>query len=152
MYTYDYPRPALTVDIAVFTLKDNQLQILLIQRANPPFMGYWALPGGFVDINESLEDAASRELEEETGFVNLNLDQLHTYGDPQRDPRGRVISVAYFAFIPSGASAHLKGGGDASQASWFPARNLPELAFDHQKIIDDAVCRLRSQLNQDVSG
>ncbi|MCK5313520.1 MAG: NUDIX hydrolase, partial [Anaerolineales bacterium] len=95
MYTYKYPRPALTVDVVAFTIRANSLSVLLIQRAGEPYQGSWALPGGFVNIDEELETAASRELEEETGVKGAYLEQLFTYGQPQRDPRGRVVTVAY---------------------------------------------------------
>ena len=99
-FSPSHPRPAVTVDIVIFTIRDSCLQLLLIQRGEEPFIGSWALPGGFVRLNESLEEAASRELEEETGISQAYLEQLYTYGDPKRDPRDRVITVAYFALIP----------------------------------------------------
>ena len=142
MYTYEYPRPMVTVDVVAVTKHSEQLYVLLIQRKQEPFQGSWALPGGFIDLDESLETAAARELAEETGLEGITLEQLHTYGDPRRDPRGRVISVAYFAFIPAGKSLNLQGGSDASQARWFSITELPELAFDHHKIIDQALSRL----------
>ena len=101
-HTYKYPRPALTVDIVVFRQFEEQVQVLLIQRAQAAFKGSWALPGGFVHMDESLGQCAARELEEETGLVDLRLDQVHTYGDPQRDPRGRVISVVYCTILEEG--------------------------------------------------
>jgi 8-oxo-dGTP diphosphatase len=142
MYTYEYPRPMVTVDVVAITKQDSQNFVLLIQRKHEPFQGYWALPGGFVALDESLEAAAARELAEETGLEGISLEQLHTYGDPQRDPRGRVISVVYLAIIPAGLSLNLQAGSDASQARWFPIAELPELAFDHQKIIDQAFSRI----------
>ena len=143
MYTYHYPRPALTVDVVVFMLLDDQLHILLIQRAQPPFEGTWALPGGFVNMEESLEMAAARELAEETGIEGCELEQFHTYGDPQRDPRGRVVSVAYCTYLPPETSISIREGGDAKQVRWFPMEDLPDLAFDHSKIIQDAFTRIR---------
>jgi len=148
MYTYDDPRPMLTVDVVAITKQAEQLNVLLIQRNHEPYQGSWALPGGFVDMDESLETAAARELAEETGLEGVALEQLHTFGDPQRDPRGRVISVAYFAFIPAGTSLSLRGGSDASHARWFPMTELPELAFDHNNIIDEALSRFRSVFEQ----
>ena len=152
MSTDEYPRPSLTVDIVIFTLRESRLQVLLIRRANNTFAGCWALPGGFVQIDESLEDAATRELSEETGIEQAYLEQLYTYGDPERDPRGRVISVAYFALIPADASIRSEGGSDASQASWFPVDELPNLAFDHAEILSYAIRRLRYKLEYTAVG
>ena len=146
MYTYHYPRPALTVDMVVFMLLDDQLHILLIQRAQPPFEGKWALPGGFVNMEESLEMAAARELAEETGIEGCELEQFHTYGDPQRDPRGRVVSVAYCTYLPPETSISIREGGDAKQVRWLPMTDLPNLAFDHSKIIRDALNHLRDRI------
>jgi 8-oxo-dGTP diphosphatase len=151
-YTYDYPRPALTVDIVVFTLQENQLQVLLVQRGKEPFAGMWALPGGFVQMDESLEEAAHRELAEETGIQDAYLEQLYTYGDPGRDPRERVITVAYFALVPTGAPFRREGGSDAAQAQWFPASSLPPLAFDHTEIARYALRRLRYKLEYTAVG
>ena len=152
MYTYDYPRPALTVDVVVFTLRENRLQVLLIRRAGEPFSGSWALPGGFVQMNESLEEAALRELREETGVQEAYLEQLYTFGDPGRDPRGRVVSVAYYALIPVDARIRSEGGSDASQAGWFPVGELPQLAFDHTEIITYALARLHYKLEYTAVG
>lgn len=146
MYTYEFPRPALTVDIVTFTVRNGRLNVLLIERRSPPFQGCWALPGGFIEMNENLEDAALRELDEETGLKDVYLEQLYTYGDPERDPRGRIISVAYFALIPSDARIRPEGGDDASQAEWFPYPELPSLAFDHNEIVTYAVRRLRYKI------
>jgi len=152
MYTYEYPRPALTVDVVAFTLRDNRLHVLLVQRAEQPFAGSWALPGGFVRMDESLEEAALREMTEETGLKQAYLEQLYTYGDPKRDPRGRVVTVAYFSLIPSDAPIRSEGGSDATQASWFPIEELPVLAFDHQEIITYALRRLRYKLEYTAAG
>src|SRR4030065_647318 len=151
-FMYDYPRPALPVDIVVFTLRDNLLEVLLVQRGAEPFKELWALPGGFVQMAESLEAAASRELEEETGVQDAYLEQLYTYGDPQRDPRGRIVSVAYFSLIPSGRTIRPEGGSDAASADWFPIDNLPPLAFDHSNILDYALRRLRYKLEYSAVG
>jgi len=151
-YTYEYPRPAVTADIVVFTVRENQLDVLLIQRKEAPFAGMWALPGGFVNMNEPLEDAAQRELEEETGLKEGYLEQLYTYGDPDRDPRGRVITVAYFALIAAGASFQPEGGSDASRADWHSVNELPSLAFDHAEIIAYAVRRVRYKLEYSAVG
>jgi 8-oxo-dGTP diphosphatase len=152
MYTYEYPRPALTVDIVIFTLREGHLQVLLVQRADEPYAGMWALPGGFVNMDESLEDAACRELEEETGLKPAYLEQLYTYGEPTRDPRGRTVTVAFFALIPAGVSIRIEGGSDARQARWYPMDVLPELAFDHSDIITYALRRLRYKLEYTAAG
>ncbi len=152
IYTYDYPRPALTVDVVTFTLHADCLQVLLIRRGGEPYQGMWALPGGFVHMDESLEDAAARELEEETGVQDAYLEQLYTYGGPGRDPRGRVVTVAYFALIPAGKPVRFEGGTDASQASWFSVEQLPALAFDHAEIIQYALRRLRYKLEYTAVG
>ena len=144
-YCYEYPRPAVTVDIIIFSIIDKSLKVLLIKRKQEPFKDYWAIPGGFVRINESLEEAAMRELREETGVTNAYLEQLYTFGDIDRDPRGRVITVAYFALInPNNLS--LRAATDAIDVKWFPVKNLPRLAFDHRKIINYALKRLRWKL------
>jgi 8-oxo-dGTP diphosphatase len=152
MYTYEYPRPALTVDIVTFTLRESQLQVLLVKRAKPPFAGDWALPGGFVEMDETLEAAAGRELEEETGLSQAYLEQLYTYGDPERDPRGRVVSVAYFALIKATAPVRQEGGSDAAAARWWPVDDLPALAFDHAAILAYALRRLRYKLEYTAVG
>lgn len=152
MYTYDHPRPELTVDVVIFTLRDEQLSVLLVKRARPPFQGYWALPGGFVEMDERLENAAARELEEETGVQDAYLEQLYTYGEPGRDPRGRVISVAYFALLPKNALAHEEAGSDAAQLGWFAVGSTPELAFDHDQILNYALRRLRYKLEYSAVG
>jgi 8-oxo-dGTP diphosphatase len=141
-YTYEHPRPALTVDLVIFAGLAGRRQILLIRRSREPFAGKWALPGGFVEMDESLEAAAKRELEEETGLRGVPVEQLRAFGDPGRDPRGRTISVAYYALLPAGAATTTKAGSDAGQARWFPTSDLPELAFDHAEIIAHALTRL----------
>ena len=137
-------RPALTVDVAIFSLRAGALHILLIRRALPPFKGKWALPGGFVNANESLEEAARRELEEETGLREVYLEQLYTFGDPKRDPRGRVVTVAYVALVPDGIAA--RPGDDAAETAWHPVTALPDLAFDHAEVLRYAQQRLRNKL------
>ena len=141
----DYARPSVAVDIVVLTLREGDLRVLLIRRKNHPHRGYWAFPGGFVDIDETLEDAARRELEEETGVRNVTLQQLHTFGDPRRDPRGRVISVAYLALVGH-SDSEPRAGDDAAEVSWWPAHDPPPLAFDHDRILDRAWRRLRERL------
>ncbi len=140
----DYRKPAVTADIVIYTIQDNDLKVLLVKRGIEPFKDKWALPGGFVRIHESLEEAAKRELEEETDVKEVYLEQLYTFGDVNRDPRGRVITVSYFALINSEkAKQELKASSDASEAKWFSVSNLPELSFDHNRILNYAIKRLR---------
>lgn len=145
-YSYDYPHPAVTTDVVVFAMRGDELSVLLIRRAEPPFKDSWALPGGFVNIDESLEDCARRELQEETGVSGVSLEQLHTFGEPDRDPRERVISVAYYALIPSDRTEP-RAGSDAAGASWFGVDELPTLAFDHDRIIAMARRHLEATLD-----
>jgi ADP-ribose pyrophosphatase YjhB (NUDIX family) len=145
MYQYTHPHPAVTTDVVIFTIQNDALDVLLIRRAAPPFEDRWALPGGFVDIDEDLERAALRELEEETGITGVYLEQLYTFGRPDRDPRERVITVAYYALVPLG-SVQPRAASDAREIGWFPCGRLPELAFDHARIIGLAKQRLASKL------
>ena len=131
-YTYAFPRPALTVDIVIVKVTHAGAEILLIQRGHPPFAGAWALPGGFVDENESLDTAARRELQEETGLEQTRLQQLGAFGDPGRDPRGWTVSVAFWAQVAGDILP--RAGDDAAAARWWPLNDLPELAFDHAAI------------------
>ena len=133
------------VDIVVFTVQEQALKVLLIERGIAPFKGRYALPGGFVLAKETLEKAAFRELFEETGTKDVYLEQLYTFGDPDRDPRGRVVTVAYYALVPTDKSP-LLAGTDAAAAGWYPVLALPSLAFDHRKIVEYAVDRLRNKL------
>lgn len=144
-YTYEHPRPSLTVDAVVFGYDDALLRILLVQRGTPPFEGSWALPGGFVRMDETLEEAARRELREETAVTRLYLEQLYTFGDPGRDPRGRVVSVAYYGLVKL-ADHRVRASTDASHAAWFDVDDLPTLAFDHARIVETALERLRAQV------
>lgn len=137
--------PAVTSDIVIFTIREELLQLLLIQRAAPPYAGCWALPGGFVGAGEALERAAARELREETGVSGVYLEQLYTFGHPRRDPRGRVISVAYYALVPPGR-IHPRPASDARRADWFRCDRLPPLAFDHSEIARMAQERLAAKL------
>jgi 8-oxo-dGTP diphosphatase len=146
-----YARPSVTTDVVIFTLRDADLQVLLIRRRNPPFQGMWAIPGGFVGIDESLEEAALRELEEETGVQDVYLEQLYTFGDPGRDPRGRVITVAYFVLVPAPA-IDPRAGDDAVEARWWSMHDLPPLAFDHARILAYALKRLRYKLEYTAVG
>lgn len=135
----------LTVDIVLFTIRERTLQVLLIRRLAEPFQGGYALPGGFVLEDESVESAAARELLEEAGVAGVYLEQLYTFGDPGRDPRGRVVTVAYYALVP--ATQALAAGTDATDAAWFPVGRLPELAFDHKQIVAYALRRIRNKLD-----
>ena len=144
-YTYQYPHPAVTVDACLFTIQDELLKILLIKRATEPFKGDWALPGGFIHMDETLENAVARELKEETGAEGFYLEQLQTFGEIDRDPRERVISVAYFALAPA-EHVRLKADTDASDAAWFALDSLPGLAFDHAFIVGKAVERIRAKV------
>lgn len=150
-YTYQYARAALTVDCVIFGFDGERLQLLFIQRALPPFQGSWALPGGFVHLDESLDEAAQRELREETGLENVFLEQLYTFGQLQRDPRERVVSVAYFALVNC-FSHTLLAATDAADAQWFAMPTLPVLAFDHAHIVDVALARLRGKLRYEPIG
>ena len=147
---HDYPPVAVTVDVVTFTIVDDQLQVLLVRRGQDPYIGDWALPGGFVLPDEDLDAAVRRELTEETGVVATQgyLEQLGTYGTPERDPRMRVVTVAYWAILANLPKP--RGGGDAADADLFPVvmveANALELAFDHGRIIADAVERVRSKL------
>ncbi|MGP1383577.1 MAG: NUDIX hydrolase [Thainema sp.] len=152
LYTYEFPRPALAVDCVIFGFDDRyQLQIMLIQRNLEPFKGQWALPGGFVRIDESLEDAARRELAEETGLQNIFLEQLYTFGQPKRHPGDRVVSVAYYALVNLVEHA-VQAATDASAAAWFPVQALPPLAFDHQTILQTALQRLKGKVRYEPIG
>lgn len=140
-----------TVDLVIFTIREHRLEVLLVERGLPPFQGRWALPGGFIRDGESLEQAALRELEEETGVRDLYLEQLYTFGDPERDPRGRVVTVAYYALIAA-ENAQLVASTDARAARWWPIAKHPRLAFDHDRILDYAVERLRNKLEYTTVG
>ncbi len=144
-YTYEYPRPSITVDCVIFGLDKKELKVLLVRRGIEPYFGQWALPGGFVNMEEDLETAALRELEEETGVKDVFIEQLFTFGDLGRDPRGRVISVAYYALVNLGEHP-IHASSDAEDAAWFILDNLPELAFDHDNIMDTAIKRLRGKV------
>ncbi len=146
MYQYQYPHPAVSTDIVIFTIEDEQLKVLLIRRLSEPFKDSWALPGGFVEIEEDLEQAALRELHEETGISGVYLEQLYTFGKPDRDPRERVITVSYYTLVPID---HLRVGAasDARELGWFDIEALPELAFDHKQIISKAKQRLTAKLD-----
>jgi 8-oxo-dGTP diphosphatase len=150
-FTYEHPRPALTVDCVIFGFDDADLKVLLIQRDLSPFKGKWALPGGFVHVDETLEAAARRELVEETGLKDVFLEQLYTFGEVKRDPRERVVSVAYFALVA--LHDHVpRAATDAQNALWFGLSDLPTLAFDHDAIVAAAVGRLRAKVRYQPIG
>jgi 8-oxo-dGTP diphosphatase len=146
MYSYAYPHPALSTDVVLFTIEEGALKVLLIRRAADPYRDHWALPGGFVEIDEDLERCALRELEEETGVSGVWLEQLYTFGRPDRDPRERVITVAYYALVPLDR-LHVRAASDASEARWFAWKDLPPLAFDHREIAELAHRRLVAKLD-----
>jgi 8-oxo-dGTP diphosphatase len=141
-----YERPSVTVDVLMMSLRQRDLQILLIKRRAWPFEGMWAIPGGFINMNESLETAAKRELQEETGVQDVYLEQLYTFGNPGRDPRTRVITVVYFALLNS-ERLQVRAASDAADVGWFSVYKLPPLAFDHDQIIQYALNRLRGKLD-----
>jgi len=143
-YTYKYPRPAVTVDILVFRKHEKKRELLLIRRKHDPFAGKWALPGGFMDMDETLEEAAARELKEETGLEGLPLEQLKAYSALHRDPRHRTVSVAFTGVMTGNRPP--KAGDDAREAAWFPVDSLPDLAFDHDRIIADGLLKI-SKIN-----
>lgn len=150
-FVYEYARPSVTVDCVVFGLDDDGLKILLIQRDAPPFEGGWALPGGFVEMEESLDQAALRELQEETGVHELFLEQLYTFGEVNRDPRTRVITVAYYALVNL-KDHKLEAATDARAAAWFELDDLPTLAFDHAEILQMAQERLQGKVRYQPIG
>jgi 8-oxo-dGTP diphosphatase len=150
-FTYQYARPAVTVDCVVFGLDEDDLKVLLIQRGQNPFKDYWALPGGFAKVGEALEETARRELEEETGLKNVFLEQLYTFSDPQRDPREHVVSIAYYALV--NLSDHkVHASTDARNAAWFSIDDIPRLAFDHDLILETAYTRLRGKITYQPIG
>ena len=127
---------AVTIDIVAFCNSDNKINVLLIKRKNDPFKGQWAIPGGFVDENENLENAAKREFAEETGIKVKTIEQVRAFGEPGRDPRGRIISIAFLSWLD--CKEELVAGDDAAEAKWFKLEELPDLAFDHAEIIKAA--------------
>src|SRR5262245_1998245 len=150
-HTYQYPRAALTVDCVVFGFDEGDLKVLRFERGLEPFKGRWALPGGFVRVDETLDAAARRELGEEAGLTNVFLEQLYTFGALDRDPRERVVSVAYYALVK--LSEHeAKAATDAANARWFPLSKVPKLAFDHGDILETAVERLKGKVRYQPIG
>ena len=144
-YVYKWPRPMVAADAAVFGIFEGKVKLLLVERGNEPFKGQWALPGGFVNIDEELEDAVARELAEETGLTGVGLKQIYTFGKCGRDPRGRVITVTYMGIVPEGNSK-VKAGDDAAKAQWFDIEQLPkDLAFDHNDVTKYVIKRLKKE-------
>ena len=148
-HTYQFPRAALTVDCVVFGFDEGELKVLLIERGLEPFKGKWALPGGFVRVEETLAEAARRELEEEAGLKDVFLEQLYTFGAVKRDPRERVVSVAHFALVKM---METKAATDAADARWFPISEIPKLAFDHAEILATALARLKAKVRYEPIG
>ena len=137
-YTYDYPRPALGTDMLLFSHQTENIYILLIERGNNPFQGFWAFPGGFVEEGESCEDAVLRELKEETGLSHTDLHQIGTFSDPNRDPRGWIVTVAFASWVNMN-DLNPVAGDDAKNVKWFSLYDLPQLAFDHSAILNKAI-------------
>ena len=150
-FTYHYARPAVTVDCVVFGLDDQDLKVLLIQRDIEPFAGRWALPGGFVKMDETLEESALRELGEETGLTKVFLEQLYTFGNLGRDPRERVVTVAYYALVKL-LDHKVQAATDARDAAWFAVDDLPKLCFDHDDIVETALKRLQGKVRYQPIG
>lgn len=148
-YCYKYPHPSVTTDCVIFGFDGDSLQILLIERGIEPFKGRWAFPGGFLNPDETAEEGAERELREETGLTGAFIKQFHTYTDPNRDPRERVITIAFYALV---RIQEVKGGDDAAKAKWFPINEIPQLAFDHDRILRDAMRELRERIHFEPVG
>jgi 8-oxo-dGTP diphosphatase len=144
-YVYDWPRPMVAADAAVFGFFEGKVKLLLVNRKNEPFKGKWCIPGGFMNLDEELETAAARELAEETGLTGVRLEQLHAFGRIGRDPRGRVITVTFMG-ITTGGQKRIKAGDDAAKARWFDIENLPkDLAFDHNEVVKIAIEKLKKE-------
>jgi len=143
MFTYKYPHPAVTTDCIIFGLDDNELKVLLIERGNEPYKGCWAFPGGFLNPDETVEQGALRELKEETELEDAYIEEVGVFSDPKRDPRDRVITVAFYSII---RIRDVNAGDDAANANWLPINNLPRLAFDHDLILKAALKRFKERL------
>ena len=144
-YIYDWPRPMVTVDAVVFSLSKGRTRVLLVNRGKEPYKGKWAVPGGFIEIDEELEDAVARELKEETGLTGVQLEQMRTFGKCGRDPRGRQISIAFIGVATTGQD-NINAGDDAAKAQWFDIEELPEdLAFDHDEMIKSGIEKLEQR-------
>lgn len=148
-YTYDYPRPAVTTDCVIFGYDGKELKVLLIERGIEPFKGCWAFPGGFLNMDEDALAGARRELKEETGLEDAFIEQFHTFSEPGRDPRGRVITIAHYALVKI---QEVEGGDDAAQARWFSIGEVPPLAFDHDRILRMAMSRLKERIHFEPVG
>ncbi|MCR4853654.1 MAG: NUDIX hydrolase [Prevotella sp.] len=149
MYNYKYPHPSVTTDCVIFGVDGTKLNVLLIERGIEPFKGRWALPGGFLRMDETALMGAKRELMEETGLKDAYIHQFHTFTEPNRDPRERVITIAYYALV---RKSEVKGGDDAAKAVWFPLDSIPSLAFDHDMILREATTELRKQIHFEPIG
>ena len=142
-FCYKYPHPAVTTDNVIFGINGKTLKVLLIKRGGEPYKNHWAFPGGFLEMNETIEEGAIRELKEETGLDNVFVQQFHAFSDPNRDPRERIISIGCLAVVNI---SDVKAGDDAEDAKWFPINQLPQLAFDHQYMFQKAVIYLKERL------
>ncbi len=148
-YCYKYPHPAVTTDCVIFGFDGQSLKVLLVERGIEPYKGRWAFPGGFLNPDERAEEGARRELNEETGLEGAFIEQFHTYTEPNRDPRERVITIAYFALV---RIQEVHGSDDAAKAQWFPIEEVPQLAFDHDRILRDATRKLRERIHFEPIG
>ena len=148
-YCYKYPHPAVTTDCVIFGFDGQSLKVLLVERGIEPYKGRWAFPGGFLNPDERAEEGARRELNEETGLEGAFIEQFHTYTEPNRDPRERVITIAYFALV---RIQEVHGSDDAAKAQWFPTEEVPQLAFDHDRILRDATRKLRERIHFEPIG
>ena len=148
-YTYPFPRPSVTTDCVIFGYDGKDLKLLLVERGIPPFKGMWALPGGYLQMDEDAIDGAKRELFEETGLRDTYIEQFRTFSAVDRDPRGRVITIAHLALV---RISEVKGGDDAAKARWFPLKDVPQLAFDHDMILREAMKALRQKIHFEPVG
>lgn len=148
-FTYKYPRPSVTTDCVIFGYDGKELKVLLIERGIPPFQGMWAFPGGYLQMDEDAIEGAKRELKEETGLEDAYIEQFRTFSAVNRDPRGRVITIAHLALVKI---SEVKGGDDAAKAEWFPLQGLPQLAFDHDMILREALKALKEKIHFEPVG
>lgn len=150
-FCYQYPRPAVTTDCVIFGFDGQKLQVLLIERGGEPFKGSWAFPGGFLNMDETVEECAARELEEETGMKDVFVEQFHAFSAVNRDPRGRTITVAFYALV-NPDDMDVSGQDDAADARWYDIRELPPLAFDHDEMFGRALRQLRLKIYLQLNG